>query len=442
MRILMISWEYPPVMVGGLGIHVNNLVNQLKKLGHDITVVTRSVDAAAGTPQEITDEIRDGVRVVSVPLTPCAIDFTTDLMAWTLLMGSAMTHAIHHLLQGSGPCSRLGAWRPELVHGHDWLVAVPAIFAADECDVPLVGTFHATEAGRNSGWLSHPLNKQVHSAEWWFANSCDSLIACSTSMVTEIEEVFGRSDTGSPGLCTIHNIPNGIEPAGWECARQPAHTSSGPHLLYFGRLEWEKGVHDILSSLPQLRRRYPGIHVTIAGKGMKEDWLKAEQRRHRLDGMVEFTGHLQRPDLKKLLSKADLAVLPSRYEPFGIVALEAAAAGIPIVAAATGGLVNIVKNGVTGWTYPPGNIEDMVETIDEALQNASERNKRARANQAQLTDFQWDKVASRTEKVYQAAIQSGSRNSHRKLPRPLIPLRPLPLRDPTTPVDVATTVPH
>lgn len=442
MRILMISWEYPPVMVGGLGIHVNNLVHELKELGHEITVVTRSADAAAGTPREVTDEMRDGVRVVSVPLTPFALEFTTDLMAWTLLMGSAMTRAIHHLLQGSGPCSTLGAWRPELVHGHDWLVAVPAVFAADECDVPLVGTFHATEAGRNSGWLSHPINKQVHSAEWWFANSCDSLIACSTSMVEEVAEVFGRADTGSPGLCEIHNIPNGIDPTGWTCTRKPAHISSAPHILYFGRLEWEKGVHDILSCLPQLRRRYPGIHATIAGKGMKEGWLKAKQRRHRLDGIVEFTGHLKRPELKTLLSQADLAVLPSRYEPFGIVALEAAAAGIPIVAAETGGLVNIVKDGTTGWTYPPGIIEEMVETIDTALQSASERDKRARANQTQLTNFQWSKVASQTVEVYRATIKSSCRNSHRKLPRPLIPLRPLPLRDRTTPVDVATTVPH
>ncbi|HHY07154.1 MAG TPA: glycosyltransferase family 4 protein [Corynebacteriales bacterium] len=442
MRILMISWEYPPVMVGGLGIHVNNLVRELVQKGHELTVVTRAPDAAAGIAREITDEIRDGVRVVSVPLTPFAIDFTTDLMAWTLLMGTAMNRAIHHLINGTGPCKKLGAWQPDLVHGHDWLVAVPAVAAADECDVPLVGTFHATEAGRNSGWLSHPINKQVHSAEWWFANSCDKLIACSTSMVNEVEAVFGREDTGSPGLCEIHNIPNGIDPTGWECPRPPARKTSAPHLLYFGRLEWEKGVHDILSSLPLLRRRYPGIHATIAGKGMKQEWLKSEQHRHRLAGPVHFTGHLHRPDLKKLLSDADLAILPSRYEPFGIVALEAAAAGIPIVAAETGGLVNIVQDGTTGWTYPSGRIEEMVETIDSALQDTAAREKRPQLIKKQLDNFSWPKVADQTEEVYTEAAASTSRNAHRPLPRPLIPLRPLPHRDPTTPVNVATTVPH
>lgn len=441
MRILMISWEYPPVMVGGLGIHVKNLVYELTQLGHEVTVVTRAPDAAGGETREIHDEMRNGIRVVSVPLTPFAIDFTEDLMAWTLLMGTAMTRAIHHLLAGTGPCEKLGAWQPDLVHGHDWLVAVPAVACADECDIPLVGTFHATEAGRNSGWLSHPLNRQVHSAEWWFANSCDRLIACSDSMVQEVTDAFGRADTGSPGLCDIHLIPNGIDLTGWADTRPPARSTSAPHLVYFGRLEWEKGVHDILSSLPLLRRRYPGIHATIAGKGMKEDWLKSEQRRHQLRGAVHFAGHLSGESLRELLNQADLAVLPSRYEPFGIVALEAAAAGIPIVAAKTGGLVNIVKDGATGWTYPAGRIEEMVDTIDSALQDARERDLRAERNKKQLDDFRWSRVAERTVRVYEEALGSASRNTHRPLPRPLIPLRPLPERDPTTPVGVATTLP-
>ena len=443
MKVLMISWEFPPVMVGGLGAHVDRLVGELAAAGHEVVVVTRAPAASPGVVAKTTDEMRGKVRVVSVPLTPLAIDFTSDLMAWTLLMGTAMTQAIQHLLHGTGPCSEHGAWQPDVIHAHDWLVAVPACAIAEQYGLPLVGTFHATEAGRNSGWLSHTLNRHVHSAEWWFAHSCDYLIACSRPMVDEVSAAFGDPASGSPGLPPLRFIPNGIDTRGWTIPHRPARATTAPHLIYFGRLEWEKGVHDILSSLPLLRRRYPGIHVTIAGEGMKREWLESEQCRHRLCGPVHFAGFMKKDELRELISTADLAVLPSRYEPFGIVALEAAAAGIPVVAARAGGLADIIVDGKTGWSYSPGIIDEIVETIDAALQNPVERNRRAAANRAQLPQrFCWTHIAQQTVQVYECAVAGSTRRAQLALPRPLIPLRPLPERDWTTPVDVATTVPQ
>src|SRR5690242_10826814 len=131
------SWEYPPLVVGGLGRHVEALARQLAASGHDVRVVTR------GEGDAVSDETRDGLRVRRAAVDPIAIDFTTEtLLAWT----QASEHA---LVRAALPWVR--RWRPDVVHAHDWLVAQSAITVAEATGAPLVTTVHATEAGRHQG---------------------------------------------------------------------------------------------------------------------------------------------------------------------------------------------------------------------------------------------------------------------------------------------------
>lgn len=237
--------------------------------------------------------------------------------------------------------------RPEVVHAHDWLVAHPAITLAEFFDVPLVSTMHATEAGRHSGWVAGPISRQVHAVESWLARESDSLITCSSSMREEITELFG------PGLPEIRVIRNGIEAQRWPFAQR--RPRSGPaQLLYLGRLEYEKGVHDLIAALPRIRRTHPGTTLTIAGDGTQLDWLIEQARRHKVRKAVSFAGRLDHDGLVDMLHTADAAVLPSHYEPFGIVALEAAATGTPLVTSTAGGLGEAVIDGVTGCRSRPG----------------------------------------------------------------------------------------
>ncbi|HEY4017849.1 MAG TPA: glycosyltransferase family 4 protein, partial [Pseudonocardiaceae bacterium] len=166
MRVLMLSWEYPPVVVGGLGRHVHALARHLAAAGHEVVVLCRHESGSDASTHPTADAVIEGVRVIRVAEDPPHLVFERDLLAWTLAMGHAMVRAAHRLL---------GEWRPEVVHAHDWLVVHPAVALAELLDVPLVATMHATEAGRHSGWLSQPLNQQVHSAEWWLANRADAL---------------------------------------------------------------------------------------------------------------------------------------------------------------------------------------------------------------------------------------------------------------------------
>jgi len=389
MRILMVSWEYPPVVVGGLGRHVHHLATALAADGHDVVVLSRQPFGTDPASHPTADEVREGVRVIAAAQDPHEFDFGTDMMAWTLAMGHAMIRA--------GLRLHAEGWLPDVVHAHDWLVAHPAIALAEFFDVPMVSTIHATEAGRHSGWVSGAISRQVHASESWLALESDSLIACSTSMADEISELFG------PGLAEITVIPNGIDSTRWPFATRMPHT--GPaELLYIGRLEYEKGVHELIAALPRIRRTHPGTTLTIAGDGTQQDWLVELARKHKVLKCVRFAGRAEHEQLLALLHRVDVAVLPSHYEPFGIVALEAAAAGTPLVTSDVGGLGEAVIDGRTGLSFPPRDIAALADAVRAVLDNPAAAQRRAVAARERLTsDFDWHTVAVRTAGVYLAA---------------------------------------
>jgi glycogen(starch) synthase len=258
MKILMVSWEYPPVVIGGLGRHVHHLSTALAAAGHEVVVLSRRPSGTDPSTHPSSDEVNDDVRVVAAAHDPHEFTFGKDMMAWTLAMGHAMVRAGLSLKHRHSD----HPWRPDVVHAHDWLVAHPAIALSEFYDVPMVSTIHATEAGRHSGWVSGSLSRQVHAVESWLVRESDSLITCSASMSEEITELFG------PGLAETAVIRNGINAARWPFARRRARTGP-PELLFVGRLEYEKGVHDAIAALPRIRRAHPGATLTIAGEGTR-----------------------------------------------------------------------------------------------------------------------------------------------------------------------------
>jgi glycogen(starch) synthase len=393
MKILMISWEYPPVVIGGLGRHVHHLSTALAAAGHDVVVLSRRPTGTDPSTHPSSEEINEGVRVIAAAHDPHEFTFSTDMMAWTLAMGHAMIRAGMSLkMPGS---ERL--WRPDVVHAHDWLVAHPGIALAQFYDVPIVSTIHATEAGRHSGWVSGAISRQVHAVESWLVRESDSLITCSASMSDEITELFG------PGLAQTTVICNGIDADRWPFgARRPR---TGPaELLYVGRLEYEKGVHDAIAALPRIRRIHPGTTLTIAGDGTQQDWLIEQARKHKVLKATRFVGHCEHTELLELLHRADAAVLPSHYEPFGLAALEAAAAGAPLVTSNIGGLGEAVINGVTGVSCPPRDVASLAAAVCTVLDDPAAAQRRARAARKRLTsDFDWQTVANETAQVYSTA---------------------------------------
>ncbi len=384
MRILHLSWEYPPVMYGGLGRHVHALAETQAARGDEVVVITQ------GAPDAAPDEIVNGVRVLRVvPTAPDVGTWHEDFIGWTFGFNVAVARGAFALLR---------EWRPDVVHGHDWLVAQAAVLVQESQGIAFVLTIHATEAGRQAGVLPSPLARAIDSSEWWGARHADRIIVCSAHMAGEVARLF------DPAVGVIA-IPNGIDPSAW---RVTAATRSGmrrelgsPLVVFAGRLEAEKGVQTLIDAVPALRRRIPGVHVVIVGHGTAGDDLRARARRKRLGGAVTFTGWVPEEDLRAIVSAADAAVVPSRYEPFGFVALEAMILGAPLAVARSGGLVDIVADGHTGWCFDPGDAGQLAGVLVDMLSHPRAARRRAAAARASVLErFGWPAIADATAAVY------------------------------------------
>lgn len=393
MRVLVLSWEYPPLVVGGLGRHVDALARELAAAGHDVVVVTRG---ESGSP---VDEVREGVRVRRSAVDPLAIDFTTEsLLAWSQAVE-------HSLIRTALPLVK--RWRPDIVHAHDWLVAQTGVTVAQVTGAPLVVTVHATEAGRHQGWLPRPLNLAIHSVERWLVGQAAAVITCSVAMHDEVTRLFELPDE------RVTVVPNGIDLAPWRVSRhtrdlvRTAHAAEGPLLAFAGRLVHEKGVQTLIDALPELRRRHAGLRLVVAGTGPHEDELQAHARRRRLTRAIDWAGFVPDPELAAVFAAADTVVVPSVYEPFGIVALEAAAAGTPVVVSETGGLHDLVLRNVVAGSFPPGDTGALIAAIDAVLGDpAAGRRAAARASRLIRREYTWTAVAQRTVEVFSAVLEA------------------------------------
>ncbi|NBE83157.1 glycosyltransferase family 4 protein [Micromonospora rubida] len=390
-RILMLSWEYPPVLVGGLGRHVHALSVALAAAGHEVTVITRHTH---GAPLE---EYADGVRILRAAEDPVTFPLATgSLLAWTMAFNHTLTRAALRATES-------GTY--DLIHAHDWLVAHTAITLRDHLDIPLVTTIHATEAGRHQGWLPEEMNRTIHGVEHWISGESNRVIACSRYMRDEVGALFGVPTS------RVDVVPNGVEPHRWKVpasavtSARARFAGDGPLVTFAGRLVYEKGVQHLLAGLPRLRERHPGLRAVIVGDGPYKAALEAEVRRLGLGDTVSMPGFLGGTDLPAVMAASDCFAVPSIYEPFGMVALEGAAAGAPLAVAATGGLAEIVEPGVTGMTFAPQDPDGLTEAV-HALLSDRER-ARALARRARVMaheQYGWAAIARRTAATYAAAI--------------------------------------
>ncbi|WP_433342496.1 glycosyltransferase family 4 protein [Micromonospora sp. CA-111912] len=390
-RILMLSWEYPPVLVGGLGRHVHALSVALATAGHEVTVITRHTD---GAPHE---EYADGVRILRAAEDPVTFPLaTSSLLAWTMAFNHTLTRAALRATESA---------TYDIVHAHDWLVAHTAITLRDHLDIPLITTIHATEAGRHQGWLPEEMNRTIHGIEHWISGESNRVIACSGYMRDEVNALFGVPTS------RVDVVPNGVEPHRWKvpasavASARTRFAGDGPLVTFAGRLVYEKGVQHLLAGLPRLRERHPGLRAVIVGDGPYKSALEAEVHRLGLGGMVSMPGFLGGTDLPAVMAASDCFAVPSIYEPFGMVALEGAAAGAPLAVAATGGLAEIVEPGVTGMTFAPQDPAGLTEAVHALLSDREHARRLARRARAMVNEqYGWAAIAHRTAAAYAAAI--------------------------------------
>ena len=387
MKILMLSWEYPPRVVGGISRVVHDLSHKLVKDGQDVTVVTyRDGD----TPYFEDD---DGVKVHRVDNFMIA---PNNFIDWVMQLNFNMIAKTGEIIAKEG--------KFDVIHAHDWLTAYAAKTLKTSYNIPMICTIHATEAGRNNG-IRTDMQKYINDTEWLLTYEASEVIVNSNYMKSEIQRLFGLP------FEKINVVPNGVNLNNFNNVyrdydfRRRFAMDNEKIVLFMGRLVYEKGIQHLISAMPKILDHYHDVKLVIAGKGGMLDELKAQANNLGISQKVYFAGYLNSKDVQKMYRCADISVFPSTYEPFGIVALEAMLAGVPVVVSDIGGLNEIVEHGVTGmksYAGNPNSIADSILTLlfDHKLCDQVVKNAKAKVK----AEYNWSKITSDTFFTYQKAI--------------------------------------
>jgi glycosyltransferase involved in cell wall biosynthesis len=389
MKILVLTWEFPPRIVGGIARHVAELYPELVKRGHQIHLVTVEFGQAPGY------ELVDGVHIHRVNVGP-----SHNFFHWVKNMNESMGAHGGKLLLEEGPF--------DIIHAHDWLVGDAAIALKHMFRVPLVATIHATEYGRYNGIHTDP-QRYVHAQECALARDAWRVIVCTNYMRLEVERALNALWN------KVDVVYNGIRPEKKKrnfdipSFRRRFATDDEKIVYYVGRMTHEKGVDVLLSAAPKVIWEMGGnVKFVLIGSG-NADHLKRQAWDSGIWHKCYFTGFMSDEDLDKFQTVADCAVFPSLYEPFGIVALESFAAKVPVVVSGTGGLPEVVRHGMTGIVTYTNDHNSLAWGILEVLKNPEFAQELVENAFEDLDHrFRWDKLAQQTEAVYGRVLHERS----------------------------------
>ena len=402
MKIAMISEHASPlaalggVDAGGQNVHVAALSEALAKRGHHVTVYTRR--DSPELPAKV--QVGRGFDVVHVDAGPACHVPKDELLPYMEQLAE-------------GVAADWSQRPPEVVHGHFWMSGIAALAAARRPEagyrVPVIQTFHAlgTVKRRHQGSEdTSPTERRW--LEPGVGRSADRIIATCSDEVFELKAM--GIDTGKVSIA-----PCGVD-LGFFSADGPAADRKRRHrILSVGRLVPRKGVDLVIQALPHLLAAgFDDVELLIVGGGGDSRVLHADPEVRRLLDLaaelgvsdhVTLQGQVSRGEMPGIFRSADAVVCAPWYEPFGIVPLEAMACGVPVVAAAVGGLRDTVLDHTTGLHVPPRDPEAIASALAMLLGNPPLRAELGRAGQQRARSrYSWDRVAAETEKAYQLAL--------------------------------------
>lgn len=394
MRLLVISWEYPPNVVGGIGKHVAELVQAF------VDVAARSgspiqldlLTPHSGNAPE-TEHISDSVTIYRVE-TPSInpLDLFNSVIDNNRYLESKARELHSHAPY-------------DLVHVHEWLTASAGIELKHKWRVPLIVTIHATERGRHHSHVPNETSHRINQLEWQVCYEAWRIIVCSSYMAGELGQYFDVP------LDKVTLIPNGVDISPFRACSEERiqelrgrYAPNGEKLLFFvGRITPEKGVQVLLRALPPLRWNYPDLRLLVAGRNSEQMQPLVDELQ--IGEAVELLGFIDSETRNCLYRAVDAAVFPSLYEPFGIVALEAMAAGCNVIASDVGGLGEVVDHRRTGLTSVAGDPDSIVWAVDQLFSDPVQAQAmRARGLQEVIRSYDWHIIAASTLDTYRAVL--------------------------------------
>lgn len=395
LTVMMLTWEFPPRIIGGISPHVYHLSKSLAKNGVKVYVVTCDFP---GTPQH---ETVDGVEILRIDSYK---NPSPDFATWVYLMNMNMQKEAAALVKSLDG-------EVDVFHAHDWLVANAGIGLKHVFRKPLLATIHSTEIGRRDG-IHSDYERMIHETEAWLTYEAWKVICCSNYMVSHVRWAFGLPED------KLVMVPNGVSVQEYEtnknndlsAFRRKFALPEEKIVLFVGRLVYEKGIHVLINAVPKVLEKINAKFVVVGNGYMKEP-LSNLIKRTGLTHKVMFTGFVDDETLRNLQKCADVSVVPSFFEPFGIVALEAMAAKSPLVVSDTGGLSEIVEHDVTGVKVYPNNPDSLAWGITKVLLDEKYANwLRNNAYKKVQEEYNWDKISRQTKGIYQKVLDEYSKS--------------------------------
>lgn len=395
LSVMMLSWEFPPRVIGGISPHVFFLSKSLAQNGVKVYVVTCDFPGAPA------HEVIDGVEVYRVDSykTPSP-DFATWVYLMNLNMQKEAANLAKKLPNGV-----------DVFHAHDWLVATSGIGLKHVFRKPLLVTMHSTEVGRRDG-IHTSAEKMIGETEAWLTYEAWKIICCSDYMVSHVRWAFGLPAD------KLAMVPNGVNPYVYTALAKEDLTAFRRRwalpeekiVLFVGRLVYEKGIHVLVNAVSKVLEKVNAKFI-IVGSGYMKEQLLTIVRSMKMEHKVLFAGFADDATLLRLQKCADVSVVPSLFEPFGIVALEAMAARSPVVVSDTGGLSEIVDHDWSGVKVYPNNPESLAWGIVKILTDDKYKDYLVENAYRKILDkYDWDRIAQRTRKIYEDVLGEYSKS--------------------------------
>ncbi len=398
MRVLVLTWEYPPYVVGGMGKHVAGLVPELGGIASRYGPVQVDVVTTRYAGGKRVEEINPHVTVHRVEVPPFD---PLDLYNQVIASNDALVAYARGLIEHE---------TYDVIHVHDWLPGVAAIILKQAYKIPLVATVHATERGRHQGFLNNATSGQIDALEWKICFEAWSVIVCSQYMTNEVYWFFGTPRS------KIRVIANGIDtgqlhhsPREQQAALRATYAPNGERLLFYvGRIVHEKGLHVLLRAMPSILRDAPNTRLLVAGKNSRHYQPLAGELG--ISAAVVFLDFISDEQRDALYQVVDAAIFPSLYEPFGIVALEAMALNCNVIASDVGGLGEVVQHLDNGLTVYPNDSESIAWAVRTLFADpAAAERRRFTALQQVHELYNWSTIARQTVELFEQVIDERRR---------------------------------
>jgi glycogen(starch) synthase len=415
MKMAVLVYEYPPKIVGGLGTYAAEITRKFVLMDHDVTVFTMNDDEGTLPTREIWRGIEIH-RPLHIDISDSLPDVVADdVKKWGRGIQLFSKILVYNYLSASKLVNELVRkenFKYDIVVAHDWLSVISGITIKKETGLPLVFHVHSTEKGRTLGNGS----EVVSSIELRGAKAADLVITVSYAMKDELVKLGFPKEK-------IEVCHNGVDPQKYNPETIKAEEikklkesysikEDDLFILFLGRLVGVKGVDKLIMAMPHVLQKYPKAKLVVVGVGDMQEYLKNLVNTMRLQDSVKLNFNFVSEEERILhYAACDVAVFPSLYEPFGIVALEAMSMERPVVVGAAGvsGMREVViccGEEQCGFHVDPSNPSDIAWGITSALESPEKRkwlgkNGRKRV----LNEFTWEKVAERTIALYEKAIK-------------------------------------